>query len=204
MPAVVPALGRCNAHWQLLVLGTSGSNHPRASALPCCAAAANGGGLGAELVKVQDTIPVCATQLSQHVALGALEAGPAWVAERVASLGVNRTALMRALSPLGSGVSAGEGAIYLWARLPPGCEDDEAVVEWLVRKHRVCVIPGTACGCTGHVRVATANLEAAVCEEAASRLEAGLRELVDDGMPAVRRYLERHRAQQPAVAEAGL
>ena len=64
----------------------------------------------------------------------------------------NRAALLDALTPLGSlgaGVAGGEGAIYLWARLPPGCEDDEAVVEWLVKRHGVCVIPGSSCGMPG-------------------------------------------------------
>ena len=49
-----------------------------------------GGELGAALLKVQDTVPICPTQLSQHVALAALEAGPAWVAEQVDGLAGNR------------------------------------------------------------------------------------------------------------------
>jgi katanin p60 ATPase-containing subunit A1 len=157
---------------------------------------AGGGGLGAQLLKAQDTIPICAAQLSQHVALGALEAGPAWVAARVAGLAANRAALIDALSPLGalgSGVAGGEGAIYLWATLPPGCGDDGAVVEWLVRKHKVCLIPGSSCGCPGHVRVAIANLDADTCAQAAARLKAGLEELAEGGMPVVTAFLERHR-----------
>ena len=47
-------------------------------------------------------------------------------------------------------------------RLPPapsgGVVDDEAVVEWLAKEHGVCVIPGTACGTPGQVRVCFANL----------------------------------------------
>ena len=125
-------------------------------------------------MQVQDTVAICATQISQHVALGALEAGRAWVQHRVAGLGPSRAALLDALSPLGAlgqGVAGGEGAIYLWARLP--CEDDEAVVEWLVRKHKVCVIPGSACGCPGHIRVAFANLEVDACLEALKKAAEG-------------------------------
>jgi|MDSY01.2.fsa_nt_gb aspartate/methionine/tyrosine aminotransferase len=63
-------------------------------------------------------------------------------------------------------------------RLPPapsgGVVDDEAVVEWLAKEHGVCVIPGTACGTPGQVRVCFANLPPAQCAEAAARLEAGL------------------------------
>jgi aspartate/methionine/tyrosine aminotransferase len=73
---------------------------------------------------------------------------------------------------------------------PAGCEDDDAVVEWLVRKHRVCLIPGSSCGAPGHVRAAFANLKPELCAEAAARLKAGLAELVAEGMPAVRRFLD--------------
>lgn len=145
--------------------------------------------LGAQLLKVQDTIPICPTQISQQAALGALtEAGPGWVAKRVQDLDDNRNAILDALSPLGSlgnGIAGGEGAIYLWARLPRGCEDDVAVVEWLVKKHKVCLIPGSSCGCPGHVRVAFANLQPEACAEAASRLRRGLEELVSGGMGVV-------------------
>jgi len=146
------------------------------------------GGLGAQFIKVQDTVPICATQLSQHVSIGALEAGREWVMERVAGLDENRRAVLEALSPLGTmgnGIAPSEGAIYLWARLPAGFEDDETVVEWLVRKHKVCLIPGTACGCPGYVRVAFANLQKDDCKEAARRLKEGLKELADCGMAIV-------------------
>ncbi|KAI3437662.1 hypothetical protein D9Q98_000112 [Chlorella vulgaris] len=146
--------------------------------------------IGEELLKVQDTIPVCATQISQYVALGAVEAGREWVTEQVEGLAGNRAALIDALSPLGSSsIVGGEGAIYLFAKLPDGCEDDDAVVEWLVKRHKVCLIPGSSCGSPGHVRAAFANLKPELCAEAAARLKAGLQELVAEGMPAVRGFL---------------
>jgi hypothetical protein len=43
----------------------------------------------------------------------------------------------------------GGQAIYFWARLPPAQQDDNAVVEWLVRNHGVCVVPGSSCGAPG-------------------------------------------------------
>ncbi len=63
----------------------------------------------------------------------------------------NRDLLRSALAPLEPHVVGGQGAIYLWARLPPqpGCQDDRAVVEWLVAQAGVCVIPGSACGMPG-------------------------------------------------------
>ncbi|KAL4428806.1 hypothetical protein ABPG77_005244 [Micractinium sp. CCAP 211/92] len=161
------------------------------------------GALAAQLLKVQDTIPVCGTQLSQYVALGAVEAGRDWVAQQVAGLEGNRQAIIDALSPLGPGsVLGGEGAIYFFARLPEGCEDDEAVVRWLVRKHKVCLIPGTSCGRPGHVRAAFANLKPEVCAEAAARLKAGLQELVGEGMPAVHAFLQQDSRQAAPAAVA--
>ena len=49
-----------------------------------------GAALGEQLLKVQDTIPICPPQLSQHLALGAVAAGRPWVAERVAAIAGNR------------------------------------------------------------------------------------------------------------------
>jgi hypothetical protein len=73
------------------------------------------------------------------------------------------------------------------------------VVQWLVKKHKVCLIPGSSCGRPGHVRAAFANLKPELCLEAAARLKAGLQELVAGGMPVVRQFLEQ---QQAAVAAA--
>ena len=43
-------------------------------------------GLGAEILKVQDTIPICPSQVSQVVAHAALGEGRGWVRERVVGL----------------------------------------------------------------------------------------------------------------------
>lgn len=173
-------------------------------------------GLAPSLLKIQDTVPICAPQLSQRVALAALEgegAGAGWVAERVAGLRGNRAAVKAALAPLDAfaaaeeemeaeerkdgGASSGSsaalgaarGAIYLWSRLPAsllrggtsGGEQltDSAVIEWLVKRHGVCLVPGSACGSPGRVRAAFANLEPAECERAAGRLARGVEELLE-------------------------
>ncbi len=47
-------------------------------------------GLGDQLLKVQDTIPICPPQLSQHVALGAVEAGRSWVDTQVETIIANK------------------------------------------------------------------------------------------------------------------
>lgn len=66
-----------------------------------------------------------------------------------------------------------------------GCEDDVAVVEWLVKQHRVCVIFGSSCGAPGYIRAAFANMELADCQEAAARLKRGLQQLVMQGPAAL-------------------
>ncbi len=153
-------------------------------------------GLGGQLAKVQDTIPICPPALSQVVAAAALEpgatgveGGPGWVAGKVAGLVGNRAAVRGALEPVvgaGGSVGRGGGAIYHWAALPPRGggrpADDEAVVRWLVKRHGVCTIPGSACGSPGHIRAAFGNLAPAACVEAAGRLHGGLEELVRKGM----------------------
>eukprot|EP00192_Tetraselmis_astigmatica_P012572 CAMPEP_0117669738 /NCGR_PEP_ID=MMETSP0804-20121206/12314_1 /TAXON_ID=1074897 /ORGANISM="Tetraselmis astigmatica, Strain CCMP880" /LENGTH=405 /DNA_ID=CAMNT_0005477859 /DNA_START=200 /DNA_END=1417 /DNA_ORIENTATION=- len=146
------------------------------------------GEVGPQMDKIQDTIPICPTQASMVMALGAVKAGRGWVEEHVRSLEPNRKAIIDALSPLGTvgnGVAGGEGAIYIWAKLPEGCGSDEDVMKWLVERHGVCVIPGSSCGCPGYIRVAFANMTPELCQKAANRLKAGLAELVEKQAAAV-------------------
>ncbi|PSR96843.1 Aspartate aminotransferase [Actinidia chinensis var. chinensis] len=140
-------------------------------------------GFAAQLLKIQDNIPICAAIISQRLALYSLEMGPEWVTEQVKHLVKNRAIVVEALSPLGEkAVKGGEGAIYLWAKLPDKNADDFEVIRWLAYKHGVVVIPGSACGCPGHVRVSFGGLVEDDCRVAAERLRRGLEELVKDGM----------------------
>lgn len=143
----------------------------------------NAEGLEAQLLKVQDNIPICASIISQRLALYCLEAGPEWISERVKDLVESREILRKALSPLGKdAVKGGEGAIYLWAKLPEKYSDDFEVVRWLVSKHGVIVIPGCASGGPGFIRISFGGLKVADCEVAAQRLRKGLEQLVTEGM----------------------
>ncbi|KAI9110343.1 hypothetical protein K1719_018785 [Acacia pycnantha] len=140
-------------------------------------------GFAAQLLKVQDNIPICASIISQYLALHSLEMGPEWVTERVQSLVKNRDIVLEALSPLGEGsVKGGEGAIYLWAKLPDGHTDDFEVVRWLANRHGVAVIPGSACGSPGNLRISFGGLTENDCKAAAEKLKRGLEELVSDGL----------------------
>ncbi|KAK3219677.1 hypothetical protein Dsin_013647 [Dipteronia sinensis] len=141
-------------------------------------------GFSEQLLKVQDNIPICASIISQHLALHSLEVGPEWVTNQVKDLVKNREIVLDALSPLGEdAVRGGEGAIYLWARLPTKYHDDDyAVVRWLAHKHGVVVVPGSASGCPGHLRISYGGLIEDDCKTGGGRLRKGLEELVKDGM----------------------
>ena len=132
--------------------------------------------LGPQLFKVQDTIAICPTIASQKLALGALSAGRGWVTERVDALAEQKALVLDALhTHLGAeNVKGGSGAIYLFCKLPEGVEDDMTAVRYLVEEHGVCLIPGSACGMPGHVRVCYANVSLEKTREAAKRLHAGL------------------------------
>lgn len=75
-----------------------------------------------EMLKVQDTIAICASRISQMVALGALQAGREWVYERVTTLDVGRAAIRNAMSPL-EDIIGGNGAMYIMGKLPDGVDD---------------------------------------------------------------------------------
>lgn len=140
-------------------------------------------GLAAQLLKVQDNIPICASIISQRLALHSLEMGPEWVTDQVKDLIKNRELVLEALSPLGKdSVRGGEGAIYLWAKLPDKYQDDFEVVRWLARKHGIVIIPGSSSGCPGYVRISFGGLMEEACQIASDRLRKGLEELVNDGM----------------------
>lgn len=57
--------------------------------------------LGEQILKVQDSIPICAAQLSQHIALRALADGGEYVKSNIASLAANRAMVLDAMAPLG-------------------------------------------------------------------------------------------------------
>lgn len=121
--------------------------------------------------------------ISQHVAFYCLEAGNEWVRNKVNTLGKNKQLLIEALTPLGEdAVTGGEGAIYLWARLPEKYSDDFEVACWLARRHGVVVLPGGACGGPGCIRVTYGAITEADCEVSAKRLRKGLEELVTNGL----------------------
>lgn len=139
--------------------------------------------LRTQLLKVQDNVAICAPVISQAMGLGCLQAGREWVRNQVKDLERSRELLMEAVSPIGQdAVKGGGGAIYIWAKLPEKHQDDFEVVRWIAKRHRVLLLPGSACGLAGCVRITYGAIQEAECEVAAKRLRAGLEELMRDGM----------------------
>jgi len=140
--------------------------------------------LGPSLFKLQDTIVICPSVASQEVAFGALSAGRGWVKERVRGLAEQKALVLEALEPLikamgPEAVQGGSGAIYLFCKLPDHAQDDVAAVKMLTEKFGVCIIPGSACGMPGHVRLCYANKDLETTREAAQRLKRGMQAIVD-------------------------
>ncbi len=132
--------------------------------------------LAEALVKVQDTVTVCAPHLGQLLALAAVrEAGSTWVREQVAGLVPNREAIWQAVAPLGPVRT--KGAFYFLVPLPDGL-DDWKVVRQLALEHGVLVAPGTPFGAPGHIRVSYGNLPEDECAQAAHGLARGLEGLL--------------------------
>jgi len=128
-----------------------------------------------QMLKVQDTIAICTTRISQMAALGALQAGREWVYDQVKTLDVGRAAILEAISGLEE-IIGGDGAMYVMGKLPDGV-DDQKFASSLVEHYGVAVIPGSFCGLPGWIRVCYSNLPPEDCKIAASRLQKGILEL---------------------------
>jgi aspartate/methionine/tyrosine aminotransferase len=122
--------------------------------------------LMAELAKVQDTILICAPQLSQHAGLAALEAGNGWCLERIATLAERRTQVLQALEQPEAPwrlMAPPEGAFYALLNVSTPLSSDVAM-ERLIREHKVALVSGSSFGL----------LSEAPLQEALDRLTQGL------------------------------
>ena len=127
--------------------------------------------------KIQDTNVICAPVVSQYAAVGVLDAGRKWVEERLESIAAVRRIALDALSGLGNRVTVprADGAFYFLARVHGG-GDSVNLVERLIRKHRIAVIPGTAFGMDDecYLRIGYGAVDAAAMVEGMDRFVAGI------------------------------
>lgn len=131
--------------------------------------------------KIQDTIIICPTVISQFVAVGALQNAPNYPREKLPALAATRTAVRQILAGLeGCEVPRADGAFYFLLRLATDRAPMD-VAECLIRQHRVAVIPGDAFGLTRgcHLRVAYAALPHAAILEGFHRLVKGVQAVLN-------------------------
>ena len=131
--------------------------------------------------KAQETNVICPPVVSQFAALGALAAGAAFRAPKIAALARTREIMLGELRSLGGlcDVSPSQGAIYLFLRLH-GDRHPMSVVEHLIREHGVAVMPGTDFGLTDEccLRVSYGSLPQAMAAEGVGRLVSGLQAIL--------------------------
>jgi aspartate/methionine/tyrosine aminotransferase len=131
--------------------------------------------------KIQDTILICPTAAAQHAALGALAVGADYCRGHVVGLARVRARALEELGRLAGRctVPTPDGAFYCLLRVHTGL-DPYALVERLIRDHRVATVPGTAFGLAGgcHLRVSYGALEADTVIAGIGRLVEGLRALI--------------------------
>jgi aspartate/methionine/tyrosine aminotransferase len=131
--------------------------------------------------KAQDTILICPGVISQHAALGALEADPAERLSNVARVGEVRHMVLEALDEVRSfcTIPPALGAFYLLMRVDTPL-DAMTIVERLVREFGVAVIPGNTFGIERgcYLRVAYGALARETIAAGVGRLVRGLKAIV--------------------------
>ena len=125
-----------------------------------------------EAIKVQDTMVICAAVVAQKAALGALQEGPDFMAERRAALDRRRRLLARELATIpGLHWQPTEGAFFAFAQVA-GCTDSLQLAMDILEKTHVVTIPGRLFGPAGegYLRLSYGSVEEAELAEACRRL----------------------------------
>ncbi|KAL9648099.1 hypothetical protein ABK040_007465 [Willaertia magna] len=141
------------------------------------------------LNKIMDTIPISCAVPSQQLALSVLrleDFGRKWVKEKVKEYEANRKIIWDAISTICELKSMPRGAIYYWAKFPNFKNDatvevlkELQVVEWILRKYRVAIFPGSSFGFPGCFRISYANVSQENCKQAMMSLVQALEELAN-------------------------
>jgi aspartate/methionine/tyrosine aminotransferase len=132
------------------------------------------------IMKIQDTIAICAPVVSQYAALGALQAGVDYCRQKLESIVQVRQHCLDELATIQDicTVPSAAGAFYFLLKIHSDMPPLQ-LVERLIRDYQVAAIPGTASGISGcHLRVAYGALQQETAVAGIGRLVKGLRELV--------------------------
>ncbi|MFN7930487.1 MAG: pyridoxal phosphate-dependent aminotransferase [Blastocatellia bacterium] len=131
--------------------------------------------------KIQDTILICPTVISQFVAAAAMQVGSGYCREYLQGLAEVRGLVQAELAQAKAfcEVPPANGAFYFLLRLDTDLKP-LALVERLVREHRVAAIPGDAFGMHDgcYLRVAYGALQKETVAEGIGRLVQGLKSIL--------------------------
>ena len=134
-----------------------------------------------DLIKIQDTVIVCAPAVSQAVALEALKIGRGYCEGHLGAIAQVRRKVLDCLESVPEllSIPPSQGAFYVLAKVRAEM-DDLRLVERLVREHRVAVIPGGTFGITEGccLRIAYGVLTPETAAEGMRRLVEGLRAIL--------------------------
>jgi len=131
--------------------------------------------------KIQDTILICPPVISQYAAMGALEAGVSYCREQMQAIAQVRQHLLQSLDDVRSfcTIPPTKGAFYCFLKVHTQLSAME-LVEQLIRKYAVAVIPGDTFGMKDgcYLRVAYGALSEETASEGIGRLVRGLQEII--------------------------
>lgn len=134
------------------------------------------------LMKIQDTILICAPVISQYAALGALQVGASYCKEKIGAIASVRQLALDALKGLDGlcTIAPANGAFYFFLKVDTQLGAFE-LVEQLIREHRVAVMPGTTFGMKDgcYLRVAYGALQKDTVAEGVERLVRGIKTILD-------------------------
>jgi aspartate/methionine/tyrosine aminotransferase len=135
--------------------------------------------------KIQDTNLICAAAISQYAALGALAAGRDYYAPKIRELGTVREAVRDELQSVSDlcEIPQPQGAFYFLLKVRTSIQP-LALVERLVKEHKVAVLPGSAFfpaaqSGTCHLRLAYGALQKDGVLDGVRRFTRGLRAVLE-------------------------
>lgn len=133
------------------------------------------------VMKIQDTIAICASVVSQYAALGALQAGAGYCRQQLQSIAQVRQLCLHEFAAIQDicTVPPADGAFYFLLKVHTDLHPLK-LVEQLIQDYKVAVIPGSTFGLeTGcYLRISYGALQQETVAEGMGRLVRGLREIV--------------------------
>ncbi len=132
--------------------------------------------------KIQDTILICPPVVSQYAALGALQAKPEYIKEKVGAIAQVRESVIDSLNQLDGlcTIAPADGAFYFFLKVHTSI-DTFNLVERLIREYQVACLPGTTFGMNEgcYLRVAYGALQQETAKTGIERLVNGLQNILN-------------------------